>query len=211
MPNPYSYSIANDTANGALAQDKLDDEIRSSAIVTSLTGVTVSGGSISINFQADLSAGDETVLTGIVNSHDGVPGPNDPTEVHVSGQPPFADKEIPGYKLYRRVHGQTKTLAASGTTEVTLTVPYTLCKIDEIQMYWFPEGVVSDFTVEHPIAGVLSQHGFTVPVAKDYAEDCSEYDATLQAGLILKMTFTNNGGTTKDIGVAFVLHEMVAL
>lgn len=129
----------------------------------------------------------------------------------VRSQPPFAEKTIPGFKLYRRVHGQTATLSASGTTEVSLVVPYSLCKIDEVQMYWFPEGVVSDFTVEHPTAGVLSQHGFTVPVAKDYAEDSSAYDATLQAGLILKLTFTNQTDVSKQVGVAFVLHEMVAL
>ena len=95
MASSFQYSIANDTLNGSLAQDKLHDEIRSSSIVTSLSGVTVSGDSMTIDFQSDLSAGDETILTGIVNSHDGVLGPNDPVKVQVSGQPPFSDKVLP--------------------------------------------------------------------------------------------------------------------
>lgn len=211
MPSEFTYSVASDTANAAIAIEKLHDEISASSITISLQGVALSGDVITVTFQADISTAEETTLDGLVSAHDGIPGPNDPAEVHVSGSPPFADKTIPGYKLYRRVHGETATLAASGTTTIDFTVPYTLCKIDEIQMYWFPEGVTLDFTVRHPIAGEVSKHGYGVPVAADYGEDASSYDATLQAGLILRLEFTNSTATTKTIGAAFVLHEMEAL
>jgi hypothetical protein len=68
----YTYSIANDTANGEVAVSKLTSEIQQSAIVTALDYISVNGDVLDIWTKADLSSGDETILDSIVGSHDGV-------------------------------------------------------------------------------------------------------------------------------------------
>lgn len=130
-------------------------------------------------------------------------------KTHTKQINPFADKTVPGYKLFRRVHGQTLDLAAEGSSVIEFTVPYDLCKINEIQTRWLPEGVTADFMVCHPIYGQLSQHAFNTPLTEGSGIDKSEYDATLQKDLILKMVFHNPTIVTKKIGVCWVLHEMV--
>jgi len=107
MPNPYTYSIADDTANGALAQDKLHDEIAASSITVALKGVNVSGDDISVDFASNISAGEETTLNGILSAHDGILGPNDPQSVSLANvtidknRLLMADNRVPaGYTLY---------------------------------------------------------------------------------------------------------------
>lgn len=71
MATQFIYSIATDTASAALSAARLDLEIRGSSITIALDGVNVSGDVITIDFKADLSAGEETTLTGLVNAHTG--------------------------------------------------------------------------------------------------------------------------------------------
>lgn len=123
---------------------------------------------------------------------------------------PFTSKVMNGYKLYRRVHGQVASLVANGDTLVEFEVPYALCKIDEVQLVWFPEGVTCDFTVAcPPIPDPLSQHAFTVPVAENFHTEKSSYDATLVTGIVLQMTLHNTTEIVKTVGVTWVLHEMI--
>jgi hypothetical protein len=71
----YTYSIANDTLNGKVQGGDLDDQIRASAIVTALAFVNTghsAADNIDIVFKAAISAGDETILDGLVAAHDGV-------------------------------------------------------------------------------------------------------------------------------------------
>jgi len=68
----YTYSIAEDTLNGAVAASKLATEIGASAIVTAFDHISTSGDVLDIWFKDALSAGDETILDGVVAAHDGI-------------------------------------------------------------------------------------------------------------------------------------------
>jgi hypothetical protein len=67
----YTYSIADDTAN-AKVSDSLQVEIGDSAIITALDYISQTGDVLDIYMKDALSAGDETILDGVVSAHDGV-------------------------------------------------------------------------------------------------------------------------------------------
>lgn len=82
MPTPtkYTYSIANDFPNGAVAPAKLKREISASSIVTALDRIDTAGDVCDVWFKDPLSAGDKTTLDndttapsgGLIGAHDGV-------------------------------------------------------------------------------------------------------------------------------------------
>lgn len=101
MPHTYTYSVADDTANGAVADKKLHDEVAvatvapmggSADIDKALNGVSIDGDDIHIEFVAEPSAESKTNLDGIVAAHDGVPYPANPL-------PPVAPSGAPLMKL----------------------------------------------------------------------------------------------------------------
>jgi len=70
----YDYNLS-DFPNNIVSVDRLTREIQQSTIVTSLDHINVNDSLVSILFKADLSAGDQTVLDGIVAAHSGLPLP----------------------------------------------------------------------------------------------------------------------------------------
>lgn len=67
----YTYSVADDTANGVVDLNALTAETHASAIITSLNHIDLLGDVLDIWFNADLSQSDETILDGVVSAHDG--------------------------------------------------------------------------------------------------------------------------------------------
>jgi hypothetical protein len=133
-------------------------------------------------------------------------------------QLPFASKELAnGKKLFRKKHGYTFTLNASGETTYEITVPYAACKVMDIDMLWFPEGVTCDFkildTEDGDYSGVpnymFNQYGFDVAIGKDHFSDSSPYDADLYGGMRIVMVFNNISETSKTVGVNIPFHEVV--
>lgn len=68
----YTYSIANDTLNGAVYLTTLKAEIQSSAILIAYDYGQKFGDVLDLYFKDALSAGDQTILDGIVAAHTGV-------------------------------------------------------------------------------------------------------------------------------------------
>lgn len=68
----YTYSIANDTLNGALASDELAIAIQDSAIVTAFDKIQYTDDVLDIWFKDSLSSGDKDILDTLVSEHDGV-------------------------------------------------------------------------------------------------------------------------------------------
>lgn len=68
----YTYSVANDTANGAVANWVLKQEILASAIPTAPKDVNVAGDVLDVWMKDALSAGDQTTLGNVVAAHAGV-------------------------------------------------------------------------------------------------------------------------------------------
>jgi len=85
----YTYSVADDTANGAVHPRSLDAEIRASTIVTALDGIATAGDVLSIKMKDALSSSDETTLDGLVEAHQGVVTVNLPPPTNSKGAPVF--------------------------------------------------------------------------------------------------------------------------
>ena len=64
--------------------DRLTQEIQQSSIVTALDHMVLLGDALNVFFKADLSEGDETILDGLVDAHDGTPlSQNEVTNVNI--------------------------------------------------------------------------------------------------------------------------------
>lgn len=71
MSRQFTYSIANDTLYGVVNGGYLRFEIEQSEITIITDGVNINGDSLVVNFKADLSTAEETILNGIVSAHNG--------------------------------------------------------------------------------------------------------------------------------------------
>lgn len=71
----YTYSIASDTANGVLNEDRLRDEIEKDATMPSLaynvSPISRVGDMLRVAFKFEITDDEETTLTSIVNAHTG--------------------------------------------------------------------------------------------------------------------------------------------
>lgn len=131
-------------------------------------------------------------------------------------QAPFANKEIDGKKIFKRVHGVEIDLQ-SQNGEVEFEVPYSSCKITGMEIVAGELGDKVDFQVldteEGTISGqskfMLNQFGFDVYVAKDYYEHVSNYDADLFGGMFLKIIYkSNNKNLPRKAYINIILHEV---
>jgi hypothetical protein len=121
----------------------------------------------------------------------------------------FSPKVLPdGSKLFRRVHGVGCTTVANGDVTVDFSVPYSKCKITEVEVIHACEGLTADFFVYYG-ATKLNQFGFGVHIGTGYYADESPYDADLTSALTLKATIHNSTSTEKLIGINFILHEVI--
>jgi hypothetical protein len=68
----YTYSIENDTLNGALYTDTLVIAIRNSSIVTAIDHIDSAGDVLDIWMKAALTSGEEDILDAVVAAHAGI-------------------------------------------------------------------------------------------------------------------------------------------
>lgn len=73
MATKYTYSISNDFPNSAVASTKLTGEIQASTVTGTLGYINTGNDDCDIWFELSLSSPDETALSGVVSSHDGIP------------------------------------------------------------------------------------------------------------------------------------------
>lgn len=132
---------------------------------------------------------------------------------------PFSSKIISdGSKLYRRKHGANASIPANSSGTISLVVPYNLCKINKAELVNTAVGDTVDFKVYDTPTGTLStvpnlmlnQFGFGVEMPDNFYEDYSEYDADLIKDMKVEVTYYNNSGSARTVGVNFTLHEVVA-
>ncbi len=88
MPTPtkYTYGIIADTPNDRVNPTTLESEIDASAIVTALDFIETAADVLDIWFKDPLSGGDQTLLTAVVNAHQGnnIPVEGDPAQTQRS-------------------------------------------------------------------------------------------------------------------------------
>lgn len=108
----YTYSVGNDTANGAVAVDRLEVEIQRSSIATSLSSVSALADVLDVAFPTALSGADETTLDSLVAAHDGVPlrplevvGVDPPLEPVVPGASQVVANDRPAIEVNTGVTG----------------------------------------------------------------------------------------------------------
>lgn len=137
---------------------------------------------------------------------------------------PFAQKKLPdGKKLKRRKHGKRVVCAGNVNTSIVFSVPYGHCKIDEVEIINCSGNDDVDLLVRDTAAGtysqmffgnaipdvVLDQFGFDVACSDLYYSDSSNYDADLYLGMVIEIVFKNKEAESKNIGINFVLHEVI--
>lgn len=77
MASVFGFSITVDTANGAVVESVLADEIRNNPGITiALDSISSAGDALTINFRVPLPTAEEPVLTATVNAHQGSLSPS---------------------------------------------------------------------------------------------------------------------------------------
>lgn len=89
----YEYSIAADFPGVAVDEARLVAEIDSAAITVKLSNLSASGDAVHIAFQAPLSAGELTILAGVLAAHDGVIAVVIEASTRVSIEKPESDEK----------------------------------------------------------------------------------------------------------------------
>lgn len=131
--------------------------------------------------------------------------------------PPFAAKEVPAGKLFRRKHGfSSSEISAGQTGTIILSVPYNTVKVNEFEFINCSEGDTVNFKVLDTPTGTLSttpnyllnQFGFSCQMPTGFYKDFSQYDADLIKDMQIQIEYTNNSGSAKTIKGNIVYHEV---
>lgn len=222
--NNYTFSINNDTKNAKLYSPTLLEDINTSNITKQASRIDTSGDDIIIVFSAELTSEEQVTLLSLINAHNGeIPTePTEPAKVEIVAEtapPPFASKILTnGTKLYKRVHGVKKTIAANSTDTLRFTVPYIQCKITGADILGGSHGDTCDFNIYDNSIGTIStipnyklnQFGFQVCIVKDFHKEHSNYDADLIQGMVVELNYTNTLNEPALICMNVIIHEVKA-
>lgn len=222
----HNYIISTQTLNGVADAYALEKEILASSIEVALEyiKITVTVDDLEIMFKAVLSAAQITVLTGIINTHDGVKIV-EPDLVDVDSSPAFANKKllVNGVQksLFKRVHGASVSIPANSTGYLELIVPYPTCKFSGAEIFGGSLGDSLDFfildTATNTYSGapieypnwLLNQFGFDVQIPGSEYQNTSNYDADLYHSMVISCAYKNNDpDNAKVISGNFWLHEV---
>jgi hypothetical protein len=135
-------------------------------------------------------------------------------EVHVSGQPPFADKKTAeGLNLFNRTEGKSFTLS-SGANTLEFAIPWNTSKFTGLEVINAELGDIVDLKILDDASGTysgvpnyqLNQFGYTVNTAPNYYVRESKYDADLYLGMRIVLEFTSV--SAKTLYVNYMIHEV---
>jgi len=130
----YTYSISQDFPNQKVDSDRLTLEIQNSAIITALDYIETDGDSCDIWFKAELSPGDQSILSTVVANHSGEPLPEPTTDVNIKSQDASLDlhtvdhgfQDLTGYNVYLPGHRFVATAGQINNFDVSYEVDYKL-------------------------------------------------------------------------------------
>jgi len=218
-----TFSIT-DTANGTLNSALLAQELGAALAPVLITAINTSGLQGEYLTSRPLTSEEITLADGIIAAHDGSepvlpPEPQVVKVVDLQTSPPFAAKTLPdGSQLFKRKHGVNSAaeIAPGQTVDTIFLIPYTSCKITEVEVVSGHLGDSVDFAVLDTASGAVSgfpsaalnQFGFTVYITEGFYRESSNYDADLFAGLQLSMSYTNNGDAPVRPKFNVLLHEV---
>ena len=120
----YNYSVSGDTLNAIVAISELDEEIRSSSIVTALESVHVLGDNIEVAFKEAISTPDETTLDNIIAAHDGSISITEVVDVKVLEENIEVSKRTGGH--FKATSLEISAPATVGESSHDFTFPYNI-------------------------------------------------------------------------------------
>lgn len=136
-----------------------------------------------------------------------------PKEVN-STHLPFSSKILlNGKKLFVRNYGQQSNMSP-GVNIVDFVVPYSHCKINEIEILNAESGDVANLKILDSETGTyttvpyyqLNQFAFNLNISKDCYRKKSEYDSDLYGGMIIRIEY--NSVSAKAVYFNYMLHEI---
>lgn len=216
------------SANG-VSIDRLEEDIRQSAITVALDAISEDPSDVTITFKDVLGASNESILTGTVfPAHTGLPLEDqvEPQAVDVQSSIPFAAKKIlvggEIKSIFKRVHGVSAIIAAGSTVDIDFVVPHPTVKFTGAEVINTHIGDRLDFTVHDNATNTysgapvetyganlqLNQFGFGVYLPDGFYQNTSNYDADLYLGMIIRCSYTNNTGSSKTVYMNPWLHEV---
>lgn len=151
----YTYSIGNDTLNGAVNSSVLHNEIKTDiSLELTFIGITLTENNINVLFSADLSAGTLTTLTNIIGNHTGEGVDATPEIDEVPGSGTGSNK---GYQIGDIVvNDETAYVLVDATIGAEVWKPIT----ESGRIYYFDEKY-SGFT--HTSNNWQNAHSWTTP------------------------------------------------
>jgi hypothetical protein len=129
---------------------------------------------------------------------------------------PWASRKFGDRTIWKRIHGHSFA-ATNGTSVTIFVVPYAHCKITAIEVINCAAMDVASFAVLDTQAGtykgipnaVLNQVAFSTILPAGFYSHRAEYDADLYMGMQLRVTYTASVLLPRQVGVNFILHELV--
>jgi hypothetical protein len=212
--------------------DRLTLEIQQSAIVIALSSVTVLGAQADIDFKAELSSGDKTILDGIVASHTGEPLPSAEPSVKISE--PVQVSEMPDPKPFAAPDYRTKLDGTPSITNIpagqTVALDYVLPEeryvsggtliVKNAEFGDYVTAEIRDVlgVIPAPYRAAICENWPVVAtyIVKEWVEaigqtsvhqvDTYPLNAKINQGLVLRLTYTAaNAGSTREAVVNYNL------
>lgn len=224
----YTYSITEDTANSKINSPKLSTDIQNSSIVPSLEAINTNEDSISIVFDSSLSTSEETILTGLISSHDGEPLPviSSPQIVQIDKLEPvrtFALAEGSSMRA-RLLNIYNETINKNSTTNLDWKIPNIAyqgvnkksymdginyyAKNAEVGDHMTFEVIDKDNVLGYGANVVLDQFGYQWAVMPNQEVNIRLYKARLIPDLYIRIVYTSVG-TVDDIKFVCNLYRHV--
>ena len=211
-----------------VAMDRLDKEIRTSAIKISLNNITSLGSDLAIVFNDVLDSTDETLLNSIVTNHVGTPLTQPPASIEVSKIPDASPFATPTYRTKRMKTDSVVTVAPNESKEILFKLPtelYThggslIVKNAEIGDYLTAEVEDIDALIPAPYRTALCEAWPIVGqyIIGEYLEvqgvysvhriDTAPLAAKITAGLYLSLHYNAiNSGTDRQVAINYYMNK----
>lgn len=200
--------------------DRLTQEIQQSSIIIALDHINLLGSTLSIFFKSDLPASDKSTLDTLVSNHNGIPLPNNQSQlVNINSPlPPISAKTIVvngiTKNIFKRFTGISQPLNQGSNTFMWTQANFPWVKFLGVEVIGAELGDTCDLYVLDTTTGTysgvpnyqLNQFGFTVNVGPSFYKRESSFDADMYQGLQIK--FVYNSVSAKTVYINFDMNEV---
>jgi len=191
----YTYSVSTDFPNHKVNVDRLTLEIAHSAIIIAMDYISVSEDVCDIWFKDALSAGDETILNGVVAAHSGEPLTPTPDKVQLTGFPDMGNWYYwkKGFR-WELTAGETNLKDVKFDENLRLSGGGYYIPIEAHEGDYIEFQIVDVDGLYYPAGTVLSTF-----ISSDYVWDGKDFDVQMAdavlvyAGLYLRLKYVSTG------------------